>query len=245
MGRRRRRCRARVHDLDRSSMMDKVILSLIVFFPAAGALVLALLPRNDKLLKWGALGISIVAFLLSLHLPAHFDYSVSGFQPKFDVDAVWISSPTIHYHLGVDGISLWLVILTTFLVPLSVIIQWNSIHGQVKEFFVLMLLLETAMLGVFVSLDLFLFYVFWEATLIPMALIIGIYGHERRVYAAVKFFLYTMVASVFMLGSIIWIYVHTGSFDFVTIQPWLHNNLGQYGNAGMFLFLGFFIAFAV
>src|SRR5581483_11737981 len=105
-----------------------------------------------------------------------------------------------------------------------------------KTFMILMLLLETAMLGVFVSLDLFLFYVFWEATLIPMALIIGVYGHERRIYAAVRFFLYTMVASVFMLGSIIWLYTKTGSFDFAVIQAWLPSHLGQYGAAGMFLF---------
>src|SRR5204863_926971 len=100
--------------------------------------------------------------------------------------------------------SLWLVLLTTFLVPLGVLISWHSVHDRVKEFFVLLLVLETAMIGVFLALDLFLFYVFWEATLIPMALLIGIWGHERRVYAAVKFFLYTMVASVFMLAPIIW-----------------------------------------
>src|SRR5207237_1942508 len=100
----------------------------------------------------------------------------------------------------------------------SIIIQWNSVHGRLKEFFILMLLLESAMLGVFVALDLFLFYVFWEATLIPMALIIGIYGHERRVYAAVKFFLFTMVASVFMLAAIIWFYAHTGRFDFTVTR---------------------------
>ena len=232
--------------------MDHWILSLIVFVPAVGALALAFFPKdNEALLKWAALGISIVAFICSLHLPlsGSFHYG-EGFQ--FVINVPWISHPAINYHLGVDGISFWLVLLTTFLVPFSIIIQWNSIHGSVKAFMILMLLLETAMLGVFVSLDLFLFYVFWEATLIPMALIIGVYGHERRIYAAVKFFLYTMVASVFMLGSIIWLYVHatdqTGqhTFDFVAIQQWLqHTHLSQYGAAGMFLFLGFFLAFAV
>ena len=108
--------------------------------------------------------------------------------------------------------------LTTFLMPLCVLISWKSINERVKEFFILMLVLETAMIGVFVALDLFLFYFFWEATLIPMALIIGMYGHGRKIYAAVKFFLYTMIASVFMLAAIIWLYAHTGSFDFVTIQ---------------------------
>src|SRR5205085_9131842 len=119
------------------------------------------------------------------------------------------------------GISVWLVILTTFLTPFCVLISWKSIHGAVKEFFVLMLILETAMIGVFVSLDLFLFYVFWEATLIPMALMIGMYGHERRIYAALKFFLYTMVASVFMLAAIIYLYTQTHSFDYTVIREFL------------------------
>jgi NADH-quinone oxidoreductase subunit M len=141
---------------------------------------------------------------------------------------------------------MWLVILTTFLVPLSILIQWNSIHGRVKEFMVLILLLETAMIGVFLALDLFLFYVFWEATLIPMALLIGMYGHERRVYAAVKFFLYTMVASVFMLGSIIWLYLHVGSFDYIEIQAaLLSGKIPGIDHAALWLFLGFFAAFAV
>ena len=118
-------------------------------------------------------------------------------------------------------------LLTTFLVPLSVLVSWKSIHDRVKEFFVLLLILESAMIGVFLSLDMFLFYVFWEATLIPMALIIGMYGHERRVYAAVKFFLYTMVASVFMLASIIWLWVQTKTFDYATLRQWIHDGNGS------------------
>src|SRR6185369_10431795 len=121
----------------------------------------------------------------------------AGFQ--FEQNVPWISSPNIHYHMGMDGISMWLVVLTTFLTPLCVLISWTSIHERVKEFFILLLVLETALIGVFVALDLFLFYFFWEATLVPMALLIETYGHGRRVYAAVKFFLYTMIASVFML----------------------------------------------
>ncbi len=116
--------------------------------------------------------------------------------------------------MGADGISMWLVLLTTLLVPVSVLVSWKSIHDRVKEFFVLLLLLEMAMIGVFLSLDMFLFYVFWEATLIPMALLIGMYGHERRIYAAVKFFLYTMVASVFMLAAIIWLFTHNPQHNF-------------------------------
>src|SRR5579871_4017926 len=146
--------------------------------------------------------------------------------------------------MGVDGISLWLVVLTTFLTPLCVLISWRSVHERVKEFFILLLLLETALIGVFTSLDLFLFYFFWEATLIPMALLIGIFGHERKVYAAVKFFMYTMIASVFMLAAILWLYAHTGTFDFVYLRDHLAS-IPHFGAAAQWLFLGFFLAFAV
>jgi NADH-quinone oxidoreductase subunit M len=138
--------------------------------------------------------------------------------------------------------------LTTFLTPLCVLISWKSISERVKEFFILLLVLETALIGVFLALDLFLFYFFWESTLIPMALLIGMFGHGRRVYAAVKFFLYTMIASVFMLAGILWLYANTNphTFDFVAIQSAIH--AGQVPNflgAAQWLFLGFFIAFAV
>ena len=148
--------------------------------------------------------------------------------------------------MGIDGISLWLVVLTTFLTPLCVLISWTSIHDRVKEFFILLLILETALIGVFTSLDLFLFYFFWEATLIPMALLIGMFGHERKVYAAVKFFMYTMIASVFMLAAILWLYAHTGSFDFVTIRDQIASGaVPKFPAAAQWLFLGFFLAFAV
>ena len=165
---------------------------------------------------------------------------------KFEIDKVWITNPNIHYHMGIDGISVWLVVLTTFLTPLCVLISWTSIHERVKEFFILLLILETALIGVFTSLDLFLFYFFWEATLIPMALLIGMYGHGRKVYAAVKFFLFTMIGSMFMLAAIIWLYAKTGSFDFVVIQNAIRSgSVPGFENASLWLFLGFFIAFAV
>ena len=154
--------------------------------------------------------------MASLHLPVHLHRNLAGFQ--FEIDRPWIPHPNIHYHMGVDGISVWLIVLTTFLTPLCVLISWTLIHERVKEFFILLLLLETALIGVFTALDLFLFYFFWEATLIPMALLIGMYGHGRRVYAAVKFFLYTMIGSTFMLAAILWLYAKTGSFDFVVVQ---------------------------
>ena len=197
------------------------ILSIVVFLPLAGAILLAFFPRRDRDIRYFALAVSLLTLLASLHLPWYFVRGQNGFQ--YDENVPWIAHPNIHYHLGVDGISLWLVVLTTFLMPLCVLISWKSIGDRVKEFFILMLILETAMIGVFVALDLFLFYFFWEATLIPMALLIGMYGHGRRVYAAVKFFLYTMVASMFMLAAILWLYAKTGTFDFVSIQAAIRN----------------------
>ncbi len=224
--------------------LNSYILSLVTFIPLAGSLLLLVVPRRDRDIKVFALVISLLAFVASLHLPVHLHRNISGFQ--FEIDKLWITSPNIHYHMGVDGISVWLIVLTTFLTPLCVLISWTSIHERVKEFFILLLILETALIGVFTSLDLFLFYFFWEATLIPMALLIGMYGHERRVYAAVKFFLFTMVASVFMLAAIIWLYSKTGSFDFVVVQNAIRSGSVQnFGAAAQWLFLGFFVAFAV
>ncbi len=224
--------------------LNPLILTLVTFVPAAGALFLMFFPRRDSSIRSFALIVSLVDFVLSLHLPIYFDNSKPGFQ--FNINIPWIASPNIHYHLGVDGVSLGLVVLTTFLVPLGVLVSWKSVHDRVKEFFILFLLLETAMIGVFVSLDLFFFYFFWEASLIPMALLIGMYGHERRVYAAVKFFLFTMVGSVFMLAAIIWLYAKTGSFDYLVIQQALRmEQISNITTAGEWLFLGFFIAFAV
>jgi NADH-quinone oxidoreductase subunit M len=224
--------------------IDNNIITIVTFLPFVGALLLALFPRRDRDMRWFALGISLVTLLASLHLPWHYVRGLDGFQ--FEQNVPWISHPNIHYHLGIDGISMWLVVLTAFLTPLCVLISWKSVNSQVKEFFILMLILETAMIGVFVALDLFLFYFFWEATLIPMALIIGIWGHGRRIYAAVKFFLFTMIASMFMLAAIVWLYVHTGSFDFVTVRDAIQNGqIEGFAGAAKWLFLGFFVAFAV
>ncbi len=223
--------------------MNDSILTLVTFLPAIGAVLLMLMPRNDRALRWTALIVSLVTFAFSIHLPRFFDYSRSGFQ--FETNHSWITIANIRYHLGADGISMWLVLLTTFLVPLSVLVSWKSIHDRVKEFFILLLVLETAMIGVFLALDMFLFYVFWEGTLIPMALLIGMYGHGRRIYAAVKFFLYTMVASIFMLVAIIWLYTHTQSFDYATTRAWISSAAAPDAGVLQWLFLGFFIAFAV
>lgn len=226
----------------RIDILSPFILTLVTFVPFAGALLLAFLPRRDRDIRIFSLVVSLLTFVLSLHLPVYFHRAQTGFQ--YEIDRAWISSPNIHYHMGIDGISLWLVVLTTFLTPLCVLISWKTVHDRVKEFFILLLILETALIGVFTSLDLFLFYFFWEATLIPMALLIGIFGHERKVYAAVKFFMYTMIASVFMLAAIIWLYAQTGSFDFVYIRDHV-NSIPSFPAAAQWLFLGFFLAFAV
>jgi NADH-quinone oxidoreductase subunit M len=227
--------------------IDHHILTLVTFAPLVGGLLLLLFPRRDRDIRIFSLVVSLLTFVLSLHLPVYFRrplYLGTGFD--YEIDVPWISNPNIHYHMGVDGISLWLVVLTTFLTPLCVLISWKSVHERVKEFFILLMILETALIGVFTSLDLFLFYFFWEATLIPMALLIGIFGHERKVYAAVKFFMYTMIGSVFMLAAILWLYAHTGSFDFVVIRDQVASGgVPKFPAAAQWLFLGFFLAFAV
>src|SRR6266404_1551864 len=246
MGRGRGGCGDRLHGLGGGAMN---ILTIITFVPLAGALILALLPKGTgvsrgRIIRWTALVVSLLELLLAARLPFYFDRANPGFQ--FDIDVPWIATPNIHYHLAIDGISLWLVVLTAFLTPLCVLISWRSVHDRVKEFFVLLLVLETALLGVFVALDLFLFYFFWESTLIPMALLIGMFGHERRIYAAVKFFLFTAIASVFMLAAILWLYANTGTFDFIAIQSAIRSGqLTLSTTAATWLFLGFFIAFAV
>ncbi len=223
--------------------MNGSILTLVTFLPTIGAVLIMLMPRNDRVLRWAALLTSLLAFAFSLYLPLHLVNGQAGFQ--FETNRNWIGQ-AIHYHMGADGISMWLVVLTTFLVPLGVLVSWKSIHDRVKEFFVLLLVLETAMIGVFLALDMFLFYVFWEATLIPMALLIGMYGHGRRVYAAVKFFLYTMVASVFMLVAIIYLYTHNPAhnFEYAAFRNLIASNAIS-ASALQWLFLGFFVAFAV
>ncbi|MGO9126045.1 MAG: complex I subunit 4 family protein [Terriglobales bacterium] len=227
-----------------TTALDSSILSLVTLVPLAGGILLLVFPRRDRDIRVFALVITLLDFVLSLHLPVHLARGQAGFQ--FEVNRQWITNPNIHYHMGVDGISVWLVVLTTFLTPLCVLISWKSIHDRVKEFFILLLVLETALIGVFTALDLFLFYFFWEATLIPMALLIGMYGHGRKVYAAVKFFLYTMIASVFMLAGILWLYAKTGTFDFVSLQAAIRSGQVEgFATAAPWLFLGFFIAFAV
>ena len=221
------------------------LLSILIFFPAVGSLALLLLRGDDHVfIRRIALIVSVAEFLFSLLLLRGASF-VSGDYRLVEYGQ-WISTPPIHYHLGVDGISLFLVILTTFLTPISVIASWSSIGHRVKEFFVMLLMLEVGVIGVFLSLDLFLFFLFWEVMLIPMAMLIGIWGHERRIYAAVKFVLYTMAGSILMLVGIIWLYNATGTFDLPTIQQMIQTGtLVIEPRAEMLLFMAFFVAFAV
>lgn len=178
-------------------------LSVITFLPAIGALVLVGFPRAaDNAARWFTLSITLVAFVVSLHVMRGFESSAAM---QFVVDRPWIPSFGIHYHIGIDGISLWLVLLVTFLTPITVLSCYSSITTNVREFCISMLLLETTMLGAFVALDLFLFYVFWELMLVPMYFMIGVWGGDRRIYATVKFFIYTMVGSLLMLVAILYV----------------------------------------
>jgi NADH-quinone oxidoreductase subunit M len=231
------------------------LLSVLIFFPAVGALALLLLRGDDhKYIRYVSLIVSVVEFLFSLWMLYKVPVAVAGYH--LEEFAKWINQPPIHYHLGVDGISMFLVILTTFLTPISILASWNSIQHRVKEFFIMLLMLEVGVVGVFLSLDLFLFFLFWEVMLIPMALLIGIWGHERRVYAAVKFVLYTMAGSILMLVGIIWLYNATGTFDLAGVHTATLNVPGvqeilQSGTltlaprTEMLLFLAFFLAFAI
>jgi NADH-quinone oxidoreductase subunit M len=225
------------------------ILSWITYLPALAALVLLLLPRRyERVIKVVAFLCSLITFILSLHLVYHFDAARS--QMQFEESASWIQTATfgISHHLGIDGISLFLVILTTFLTPLAILSSWESITKQVKPYLICLLTLETGMIGVFCALDLVLFYVFWEVMLIPMYFLIGVWGGERKIYAAVKFILYTMAGSLLMLVAIIYLFFANGAatFDLMQITQRLSSGELQLApSQELWLFLAFFIAFAI
>jgi NADH-quinone oxidoreductase subunit M len=224
------------------------LLSIILWLPTLGALLLVLLPRgNDTLYRQVALGISTVTFIISLALPSAFMGAMqTDVGMKFMESYQWIPSWGINYLIAVDGLSLWLIVLTTFLTPIAILSAWQSITSQVRIFQALMLLLETAMLGVFVAQDLFLFYVFWEFSLIPMAFIIGIWGSSDRIYAAVKFFLYTFAGSVLMLVAIIVLSMLGNTFNLLEIAAGLQNGTLLLDTAmARWLFGAFFLAFAI
>jgi NADH-quinone oxidoreductase subunit M len=220
-------------------------LGIVLALPVLGSLALLLVPKDrTQAIRAATLAVSLLVFLASLGL-VHSVVTNSA-HAQFVTDVLWIASPAIRYHVAVDGLSLWLVILTTLLTPISVLISWHHIDKRVKEFHVLLLLLEFGLVGVFVAVDLFLFYVFWEVSLVPMYFLIGVWGHERRIYAAVKFFLYTMTGSVLMLAGIIYLYTLTGTFDYPRILSALDAGQVTLGDREEFwLFLAFLFAFAI
>ena len=220
------------------------LLDIVLFLPLIGFLVLLAVPKsNPQASRMGALVISLLIFVLSLGLLSGLGAG-DGFV--YTNNVLWITAPVIHYHVSLDGLTIWLVLLSTFLTPIAVLVSWKSVDHRVKEFFAFLILLEFGLIGVFVSLDLFLFYVFWEITLVPMYFLIGIWGHDRRIYATVKFFLYTMAGSVLMLGAIIYLYNVTGTFDYVEILSQIQSGKVTFlPNTELLLFLAFFIAFAI
>jgi NADH-quinone oxidoreductase subunit M len=218
-----------------------LLLSTIIFLPLLGAILIALVKSflGESAIKGIALVVALLAFVISLSLYTGFKGNTHEMQ--FEEQRPWIEGLGISYHLGIDGISLWLILLTTFITPICVLAAWNSIEKGVSGFMITVLMLETAMIGVFCALDLFLFYVFWEVMLIPMYLLIGIWGGHRRIYATVKFVLYTMAGSALMLVGILYLYFQNdNSFDLMT----LYGKVGTLPHQKL-LFLAFFIAFAI
>ena len=228
-------------------MENSHLITYLLLVPLLGGVLLLFIGnKKENLIRYFALVVSIITFLISLVIYFNFDLNNPSFQfvHKFN----WIQNLHISYIVGVDGLSLLLVLLTTFLTPLTLISSWSSIQKKVKEFSFFMLMLEVGMLGVFVSLDLFLFYIFWEAMLIPMYFIIGIWGGDNRIYASIKFFLYTFFGSLLMLVSIIWLAVYastplghfsTNLIELYKIGPQVQQNIQNW------MFLAFTFSFAI
>lgn len=221
------------------------LLAIALLLPLIGFFVVLFTPRESKNAFGVALATSLITFFVSVGLigPA----MANGAQFSSEVDRLWVNSPglQIHVHLGVDGINLWLILLTTFLLPIGIWISQTMIKERQKNFFALLLLFEFGLIGVFSTLDLFVFYVFWEVALVPMYLMVGGWG-ARRASTAVKFFVYTFLGSVLMLACIIYIHSQAGTFDYVEIMSALQSGrLVLSASQQLYLFLGFFAAFAV
>jgi NADH-quinone oxidoreductase subunit M len=225
--------------------MDQYVLTIVTALPLIGILIMLPISRKaESVLKGIAFTTSLAAFVLSLYLCINFDSSTDAMQ--FSVNVPWISSLGANYHVGIDGLSLWLFLLTTFLSWISIWSSWNAIKDRLKGYLISLLLLETGMLGVFMSLDLFLFYVFWEMMLVPMYFLIGIWGGVNRIYATIKFVLFTLVGSLLMLVAIIALFVihyyATGvySFDLTVMDDFAISSQAQ-----MWLFAAFALAFVI
>src|ERR1700754_460077 len=235
--------------------MAEYIVTIITLLPLVGAIYLAVIGRSGKTaesdLKRTALVFSLATFFMSLALAIRFDPSKGA---QFQTDIEWISAFNlgVHYHVDIDGLNLWLVLLTTLLVPLALSSSWNSVHKRQREFLISMLALETGMIGVFVAMDFFLFYLYWEVMLVPMYLLIGIWGGERRIYAAIKFVIYTVVGSLLMLAGIIALYYAHGqatanfTFDIPIILDHINSGaLRLSPNTQTWLFWAFGLAFFI
>lgn len=229
------------------------LLTILILLPVFGALATlghALFWKQEGSLKWITLGFAVLNFLVSLFLIGSKTISASGFY--FEKNIPWIKAINTNYHVGVDGLSIWLVILTTFIMPIAIVSTWHAVEKRATAFYVFLLLLESAMIGVFVSLDLLVFYLFFEASLVPMFFLIGIWGGENRIYAAVKFFIFTALGSLLMLVAIISLYyLHfnatgVGTFDYVTLVNSLKvGTLVFSKEAGLLLFGAFALAFSI
>src|SRR5512138_1505162 len=225
--------------------MDQHLLSIVLLTPLAGLAVLMFIPSGSKNLIriWANLA-ALAGFAVSLPLVFRFRANVPGFQ--FEEKASWIPSLGVNYHLGIDGISLLLIMLTTVVGFLAILSSWNAIQDRVKEYYAMFLLLQTGMLGVFLALDFFLFYIFWELVLVPMYFIIGVWGGPRKLYAAIKFFLYTLAGSVLMLLGILTLYFqHFRQFGFYTFEISELMKLNLPLHMEQWVFWAFFIGFAI
>jgi NADH-quinone oxidoreductase subunit M len=217
-------------------------LTLVTFFPLVGVLLLFFIRAEQiNLARWIALITSLITFFISLAVLIQFNTQEPALQLSINLPWIQVSKWDISYHLAVDGLSILLLLLTTLLTPISILSTWTSLEDRVRDFMLFFLLLETGMVGVFLAQDLFLFYVFWEFTLVPMYFLIGVWGGPRRVYAAIKFFLYTMAGSILMLLAILWLGIQGGSFS----VPELITKSNIPANIQLWLFLAFAAAFAI
>jgi len=231
-------------------MSDQWILTTITFLPFVGALGLLFFNKESKkAIAWYATAVAFLGMLVSF--PLFWRYKPAGPPFQFESSLSWIPSIGVSYHVGVDGISVLLILLTTILGFLSVLSSWTAITERVKEYYVMMLILQTGMLGVFISLDFFLFYVFWEVMLVPMYFLIGVWGGPRKLYAAIKFFLYTLLGSVLMLLGILALYFYHGSvtgnytFDVVSLMEMGRDSSPAWIALARWIFLAFFVGFAI
>ena len=228
-------------------MESNNLLAILLFLPIIGSVLLLFInKKNESLIKYFGLAVSVLVFIVSLIIYSNFNSDIGDFQ--FLLKVSWISNLNISFFVGIDGMSMLLILLTAFITPLTLISSWSSIDKNVKEFTFFMLLLETGIIGVFISLDLFLFYIFWELMLIPMYFIIGIWGGKRRIYASIKFFIYTMAGSLLMLVAIIWLAIYAsnslGHFstditELYKIGPTIPQSIQLY------MFLAFALSFSI